>query len=107
MPRAQVFVMIRDRREQPPARQGRGRCCDRHVVLANRHDPLRDLSRDGAGARTISLPRWKGKSTVAADDFVEHALPNFLFLVTTAYAIVRHDGVDVGKGDFLGPLTLR
>ena len=29
-------------------------------------------------------------------------LPNFFFHVTTAYAIMRHNGVDLGKGDYLG-----
>ena len=29
-------------------------------------------------------------------------LPNFFFHVTTAYAILRHNGVDLGKGDYLG-----
>ena len=32
-------------------------------------------------------------------------LPNFFFHATTAYAILRHNGVDVGKRDFLGDLT--
>lgn len=32
---------------------------------------------------------------------VAHALPNFFFHITTAYAILRHNGVDVGKGDYL------
>ena len=31
-----------------------------------------------------------------------HAYPNFYFHVTTAYNILRHNGVEVGKGDFLG-----
>ena len=34
-------------------------------------------------------------------DFV---YPNFFFHVTTAYAILRHNGVDVGKMDFLGSI---
>jgi len=32
------------------------------------------------------------------------ALPNFFFHVTTAYALLRKNGVDVGKRDFLGPI---
>jgi hypothetical protein len=32
-------------------------------------------------------------------------LPNVFFHVTTAYLILRHNGVDVGKRDFLGELT--
>jgi len=62
---------------------------------------------DGVEARTISLPRWEGKSMTAVDYLVEHAMPNFFFHLTTAYAILRHNGVDVGKRDYLGPLTFR
>ncbi len=29
-------------------------------------------------------------------------LPNFLFHVTTAYALLRHKGIEIGKMDFLG-----
>ena len=32
------------------------------------------------------------------------ALPNFYFHVTTAYAILRHNGVELGKADFIGGL---
>ena len=35
------------------------------------------------------------------------ALPNFFFHLTTAYAIFRHNGIDLGKRDFLGPLSFR
>jgi hypothetical protein len=62
---------------------------------------------EGVGARTVSLPRWEGKSMTAADYFVEHAQPNFFFHLTTAYAILRHNGVDVGKRDYLGAMNLR
>ena len=31
-----------------------------------------------------------------------HALPNFYFHVTTTYNILRHNGIDIGKRDFLG-----
>ena len=41
------------------------------------------------------------------DYFVEHALPNFFFHLTHAYAILRHNGVSIGKGDYLGALTMR
>jgi hypothetical protein len=33
---------------------------------------------------------------------VHFAMPNFYFHMTTAYAILRHNGVEIGKGDFLG-----
>jgi len=43
----------------------------------------------------------------ATDYFVEHAIPNFFFHLTMAYAILRHNGVDVGKRDYLGALKMR
>lgn len=61
----------------------------------------------GAGDRTVTTPRWEGKSLAAVDYFLEHAQPNFFFHLTTAYAILRHNGVDVGKRDYLGQLTWR
>jgi hypothetical protein len=62
---------------------------------------------DGVEARSISLPRWEGKKMTATDYFAEHAQPNFFFHLTTAYAILRHNGVDLGKRDYLGSLSLR
>jgi hypothetical protein len=35
------------------------------------------------------------------------SLPNFYFHVTTAYAILRHNGVDLGKTDFIGGIPTR
>ena len=62
---------------------------------------------EGAASRTITQPRWEGKVMTGADYFVEHAVPNFFFHATTAYAILRHNGVGIGKRDYLGALTLR
>jgi hypothetical protein len=62
---------------------------------------------EAANGRVITQPRWEGKTMTGADYFREHALPNFFFHLTTAYAILRHNGVDLGKRDYLGALTLR
>lgn len=70
-------------------------------------DGFKSADFEGADARSVSLPRWEGKAMAASDYFVEHALPNFFFHVTTSYAILRHNGVPVGKRDYLGPLTYR
>ena len=43
----------------------------------------------------------------AHDYFIEHVIPNFHFHVTHVFAILRHNGVSIGKKDFLGPLSLR
>ena len=57
--------------------------------------------------RTIALPFMPGKVITAEDYLNEMALPNFYFHVTTAYAILRHNGVDIGKTAFIGSLNLR
>lgn len=61
----------------------------------------------GAAERIVSQPRWEGRVMTGADYFVEHAVPNFYFHLTTAYAILRHAGIDLGKRDYLGQLSLR
>ncbi len=62
---------------------------------------------EGAAARVVTQPRWEGKVMKGSDYFLEHALPNFFFHLTHAYAILRHNGVNVGKRDYLGTLSLR
>ena len=62
---------------------------------------------EGAAERRISQPRWEGKTLSGAEYAVNHMIPNFYFHVTTAYAILRHNGVDVGKRDYLGPMPFR
>jgi hypothetical protein len=62
---------------------------------------------EGAEGRSISLPRWEGKSLDGTSYFIEHALPNFFFHFTMTYAILRHNGVDLGKRDYLGPISFR
>ena len=62
---------------------------------------------EGGATRTITTPRWEGKTMTGADYFMEHALPNFFFHATHAYAILRHNGVPIGKRDYLGTLTQR
>jgi len=62
---------------------------------------------EAAATRHISNPRWEGKVMTGKDYFLEHGVPNFFFHLTHAYAILRHNGVDIGKKDFLGALTMR
>lgn len=70
-------------------------------------DTFSEKDFEGAATRTITQPRWEGKTMSGADYFVEHALPNFYFHLTTTYAILRHNGVSIGKRDFLGALSLK
>ncbi|MDB4929415.1 MAG: hypothetical protein JWM10_1899 [Myxococcaceae bacterium] len=54
-------------------------------------------------ARTIELPHRGGGSSYRGDLFItQFAIPNFFFHVTTAYAILRREGVALQKGDFMG-----
>ena len=55
----------------------------------------------GAEDRTITLPFWQGKSMRGGDYLDHYALPNLYFHLTTAYAILRNNGVPLGKTDFL------
>jgi hypothetical protein len=51
----------------------------------------------------VQFPLGPNKAKMLAQDYLLHfALPNFFFHVTTAYAILRHYGLDIGKRDFLG-----
>jgi hypothetical protein len=60
-----------------------------------------------AATKVVSQPRWKGEWMTGQDYFLQHALPNFYFHLTAAYAILRHNGVSLGKRDFLGPQDKR
>ena len=58
---------------------------------------------DGSEEREISLVRRGETSIVKGQAYLlEQAMPNFYFHITTAYAIQRHNGVEVGKRVFLG-----
>jgi hypothetical protein len=61
---------------------------------------------EGADKRQIVVPYIEGKFAYGSDYLCQQALPNFFFHVTMAYAILRHNGVDVGKRDYIGAATL-
>jgi uncharacterized protein len=45
---------------------------------------------------------WMGGKSMRGGDYLDHfALPNFHFHLTTAYDILRHNGVEVGKSDYM------
>jgi hypothetical protein len=58
---------------------------------------------EGAETRNIELKFPNASFTFTGKDyFLTFVIPNFYFHYTTAYAILRHNGVPIGKGDFLG-----
>jgi hypothetical protein len=66
---------------------------------------LKPAQFDGGFDRDVTLTIGGQKMTWKGDVYLhQFALPNFYFHVTAAYAILRHNGVEVGKRDFLGTL---
>lgn len=59
---------------------------------------------DGSENREVVIPlRNRDPLTFTGEAYLRHwALPNFYFHATTLYALLRHAGVDLGKGDYLG-----
>lgn len=63
---------------------------------------------DGAETREIILPSPKGDRRFEGLDYVLRlALPNVHFHTAMAYALLRREGADIGKRDFLGELPAR
>jgi uncharacterized protein len=58
---------------------------------------------NGSETREIIVPTRQGEMRFAGQEYLMmFALPNFYFHVTTAYAILRHNGLEIGKGTFFG-----
>jgi hypothetical protein len=63
---------------------------------------------DASSEREITFPLGSSKGQMKGADYLNHfVLPNFYFHLTTAYAVVRNFGVDIGKRDFLGAIPLK
>lgn len=77
-----------------------------HTVI----DYLATLKREdfvGAEDRACSHT-WMGGRSMRGGDYLDHlGLPNMHFHLTMAYAILRHNGVDLSKGDYLGDLPFK
>ena len=58
---------------------------------------------DGTESKDVVIPRRTGSMTLKGEDYLKHyATPNVYFHVMTVYALLRHNGVELGKGDYLG-----
>ena len=58
---------------------------------------------DGSDEKPITLKAGKQELSFPGMEYLTlFAMPNFFFHVTTAYGILRHCGVEIGKRDFLG-----
>lgn len=60
----------------------------------------------GASTRKVSFSWAPGKVMSGHDYLLQMVIPNTYFHLTAAYSILRHNGVDVGKMDFIGSINL-
>jgi uncharacterized protein len=66
-------------------------------------ETLKPQQIDGSEERTVTWQtRTATKSMQGQPYLLNHVLPNVFFHVATAYDILRHNGVEIGKQDFLG-----
>ena len=60
---------------------------------------------DGTEDKDVTIPRRDGPMTLKGEVYLKHyVMPNFYFHLTMAYALLRHNGVELGKADYLGAL---
>ena len=60
---------------------------------------------DGSEEKAITWPVGDATRTMKGQPYLlQRSLPNVMFHVTTAYNILRHNGVEIGKQDFIGKL---
>jgi hypothetical protein len=58
---------------------------------------------EGSEAREITMPMPSGPMKFSGERLLTGlSMPNFMFHCTMTYALLRHGGVEIGKGDFLG-----
>lgn len=58
---------------------------------------------DGHEERPVTIKAREGEAHFTAQRYLlQFALPNFFFHVTTAYGVLRHTGMPIGKMDYLG-----
>ena len=68
-------------------------------------ESVKEVQYAGASERRISLSWGHGKMISGEDYLLQVVVQDVYFHVSIAYAILRHNGVDIGKMAFLGPLT--
>ncbi len=77
-----------------------------HARIARTVDYLKSIpaeALEGAETRDLKVPSRGETLEFKGLEFLQHwAIPNVFFHVATAYAILRHNGVELGKRDFLG-----
>ena len=65
---------------------------------------VKEKQYEGGSERIVGVSWAPGKTLTGRDYLLQIAIPNVFFHITTAYSILRHNGVDVGKMDYLGKI---
>jgi uncharacterized protein len=68
-------------------------------------ETVKEAQYAGASERKVKLSWAPGKVIGGEDYLLQMTIPNTFFHIAMAYAILRHNGVEVGKMDFLGPIN--
>ena len=69
-------------------------------------ETVKEAQYEEASRRRVSFSWAPGKVMDGKDYLLQMTIPNVFFHLAMAYAILRHNAVDVGKMDFLGPINL-
>jgi uncharacterized protein len=77
-----------------------------HAVIEQRIKFLETVTPamiDGTENKDVTFKVAGNPKTLKGETYLKHwVIPNFFFHLTTAYDILRHNGVEIGKADFLG-----
>jgi hypothetical protein len=97
-------------REAPKHADTEQTMAELHARIASVREYLagfKEADFEGADERTVKLGFMPGKGQNGADHLHEMNLPNTYFHLVAVYAILRHNGVPLGKMDYIGSLTLK
>lgn len=78
--------------------------CEKTIAFL---ETLKPEQFEGAEEKHIPFPYVEGKWMLGDESLLQRSLPNFFFHVSTAYDILRHKGVAIGKNDYIGNLPLK
>jgi len=78
--------------------------CDKTIAFL---ETLTPEQFEGSDTRHIPFAYVEGKWMFGNEALLQQYLPNFFFHVVTAYDILRHRGVVIGKADYIGDLPLK
>jgi hypothetical protein len=105
------FLAARMAGKEPPKHPDTERTMDElHARIRNVREYLATFSPADFSAdrnRVMPLPFMPGQGLSASDYLHQMSLPNAYFHVCMAYAILRHNGVDLTKADYIGPMDLK